>query len=362
MRAKFILHTLVIILLGGSGLKAAPKVFLLSASSSQPYNAGMNIVDELSRYANNLALSGQGTFYRTPEKKYVLPRAEIVAMSGTPSGLAFATKILIYEKVDRVKSGYNHLIQGIAFIKERTEMDGRETTQLLAYLEFEWNTRKGMDTVKPVYNMAGNYGRSLGEIVRKHSFTYSVVADEKEVFSTQAKRERAERKYFRQESKKDKTQTRLITYRIEPDISEKGLVSRQLIYDAAAFFTLNPQEFYNTGGNRLLDLKNKPSILISGIEVTEIWDCTGTNAKSIIHSIKFLHAGIPMDEVSPELLDEWNMVTVPGIPFTEALARKDFAYRITMINSEPVGASRQIALLNALTKCEWESLSQYNSR
>ena len=150
--------------------------------------------------------------------------------------------------------------------------------------------------------------------------------------------------------------TKLIEYSIEAGPSLLSDASGKLITTLQNFFNENPQEFFNLGGDKMYSFMRESHVILSNILVSEIWT---KNKDSIsgtpVDFIPFV-VGNPLQGISAQQLNEWH-VKYNGADFAGEIAKKNFYYRITKINSTKIPEENSEKLKNKLLKGEWHGLN-----
>ena len=333
------------------------KAILVVNRNLQRDSIGYNIADDISRVVYDGILSGQIKLWGSPEKKDIISVADLKEKEKT-SGCRFKSQrnLFIYEEWSVENKKYKFLTRGFSF----TGKDSNRKDVFFGYVDMNESTRKIMEESLANVNADGYYGTTILQELQSRNFEFDLVFFDKKTIRNIKKSQKIIREANAAKNiifRSDIPKIKLVEYSIEPGPSILSEKSGEIIKSLQTFFNENPQEFYNSGGDRMFSYMRKSPVIVSTISVTETW----TKSNDSLHIIPVQYVpyvvGMPLDPIFPQQFTDWK-VKYNGADFTKEIIKKDFYYRISGINSTRISEKDSEAAKQILLGRDWHNISR----
>lgn len=153
--------------------------------------------------------------------------------------------------------------------------------------------------------------------------------------------------------------TKLVTYVMEKNPSAPSDPGTLCTGSIETFLNENKEILFNIGGDRYFDFQNRLfDVTITRIEVTEIWEKTGSSIRSIPYAIKIFANNRPLNTLRFDEVASWQLL-INFKTLEDILQEKKFDYSLYKLNSELIHFSEASLYLKALREYKWTQVSNY---
>ena len=336
------------------------KAILLVNRNLQKDTIGYNIADDMARVCYQAIQNGSIKLWESPEKNTVVDFSKLQEQeSNNHSKFIHPRNIFIYEEWSLEKNKYRFITKGISFTG--TDSSGKDI--FFGYIAMNDAVNKLFDSSYANVNADGYYGTTLLQELQSRHFEFDIVFFKNKPVRNFKKGQKLIKEVLSAKNSTYKNQspdTKLVEYSIEAGPSILSDASGKLITTLQNFFNENPQEFFNLGGDKMYSFMRESHVILSNILVSEIWtktkdSITGTPVDFIPYVV-----GNPLQGISVQQLNEWH-VKYNGADFAGEIAKKNFYYRITKINSTWIPGENSEKLKSKLLKGDWHGLNADNN-
>ncbi|MDZ4839754.1 MAG: hypothetical protein SGJ04_07080 [Bacteroidota bacterium] len=355
MRLLRLLIYILVFVSSLTGFAAKQTSFVLYVNSSfQDDSLGHNVVKDLTNNSINWVNSSKIKLYNSPEKKFIIKSIIGNEAELNVSTLYKCNAVMLVEDWQAKKKYNSTKLKGIIFIK--SDAINPNNDELLGYIDCNQTVLQLLSETRPYENLSGNYNFSLLGVLNLHRFNYDIVTKDNFALKTEKDREKVKKRYYSDFNYDTVINTKLVRYVIKTGVNTGSEFSRDIIFRLQDFFISNPQEFYNIGGDKIMEVSNYPSILISGLVVTEVWQCIDGNPIGYIIRVNIEQAGLELNTISTNQFTEWGVFFYDGKTIEQVIAEKKFRWELKQVNSQALNIYIRERVKDHLNNCNWKAL------
>ncbi len=313
------------------------RAILLSNPLLQIDSIGYNLPAELASDMSLWAKEGRVKLWESPEKKHRILPEEIISMEKSLlQPMSGANQVLLYMEYSGKGRVLRPELKGIALLTQK----GQDKFSW-GYVEADKPLKRLLMQSYILPNYSGEYGMTLQQSITAADFDYDFLYwDDKMVESVPESN--GIKSEFLKKPQHPMAQHKLISYELE---------SAELLEACTKYFQEHPEQLTQYSGQKTESKK----VLISGMEVFEIWDRSqNPMAEKLVQINLRMFEPLPVP-MKPE--DKaFTEIRIGKSGLAELLRGKLFPYRITRINGSPVSASQSLMLKPLLRSGKWESI------
>lgn len=334
-------------------------VVLVSNRVTQLDTLGYNFVDDMANSFYKAIESDLITIYDSPEKKRKLTFQDLKSLESSYSQqFVRCNNVFIYEEWTSTRKKFSFDIKGFAFA---TQNENKEEI-LFGYVELDSGLINFLKFAYLKTNANGDFGITLHQVLMNKTYDFDIVFFNRLPITDIEK----SRKTYRKTQDRKKTQSnyeevrhaRLLKYTLQPNYSDSLGYNYQVIKNyIEAFFNNNPQEFLNIGGDAYFSYLNVKDLIISRIDISEVWINYGQEIIERPLQIQFYLSGVPLNPILTTQFNDWGFL-INGETLNDVLLKKQFEYDIIRINGTDVPIEESDKIKDALSRGQWTNLLQ----
>ena len=327
------------------------KTILLVNRDLQKDSIGYNFVADISNCLSRGLLSGEILAWETPEMKNLISKDSFEKLSKLGVIVKDAANLFIYETWQVSKKTYSAQTQGLS-LSGKTKA-GKDIS--FGYINFDESIRKKLADAYCDVNANGFYGSTLLQVLINKAFTFDFAFWGENVIDNISKSNDLHNDVIVGKQNNNAVNwpaTKLINYSIESGPSIKTVHSAQILEAIQTFFNNNPQEFYNYGGEKILSYLKQSPIIISKMNITELWTKKGNKIITKPLNITPYVLGVAMDPIPIAQLNTWK-ININDNTIEKTLLKKDYYYILRMINGTSLTDENAESFRQALLTRNW---------
>lgn len=334
------------------------KIIMLVSRDLQKDSIGFNLVDDVARWAYVKILTDEAKLWDSPDKKNQITSKDLVKTEMN-KGCRFvqASNLFIYETFSQKKRKIKFTTLGFSFTG--TDANGKEISY--GYLELTEKLKQSLKKNYSIANADGNYGLNVYQALTNKQFVYDIIFFQDEVVPKIDKSNKIKAGLIGNRkitSSVPTEEVKYIQYNIESGPSLLAKHSGELVDALQKFFNENPQEFYNNGGDKILDPLKKKPIILTSFKVLELWEKKyGVITQNPVKIIPYAF-GVPIDTIPVSQFKKWKFKK-DGEDLLHQLEKKNFYFSLERVNATPVKLESTNRWVDALQKAPWNGVMEY---
>ena len=335
-------------------------VMLFLSASDQDDTLGYNLVRELPAVLYPEIMSGSLALWDSPDKQVRILPASLAAIEKN-KGVSFASspQLFIYEQWTLGKKSASFAVSGFYF------SDRSAAGEPVSYGYVDYNDAEMLLTSSPIHaNANGSCFSTFKYILRNHLYFYNIVQFGTRTIGSLEESQALKTRYAGAETGITAgTQSKKVVYSVQkPDAADvsvsAGAASYAVLKLVEDFLAANPEVYLNLGGHRFSDFSRISAIAVESLEAEEIWTKTDSGIHSQLVSVTIRLRPGPLDAVSAE--DLWKLDVREGeTRLTDLLVKKEFYFRVLMINSDTIRKEESDKYVKALKTFYWNKIREY---
>lgn len=326
---------------------------------------GCNVVSEVTALVYKQVVNGKVKLWDSPDKEIKITGLSLLEIERS-SYTSFTNQeiIYVYEYWTGVGKSLKSETSGFSFSsKSKT---GEEVS--FGYVDFkDIQDLVFSTTVKS--NANGNFNTTLAYYLNGKNYTYHIIQFGGNVIDNVTKSDQIKNdvtagtgRFPNSSASFAEIQQKIVTWMLDVNDnsdSQKFINSRRFENAVQDFLSTNKEVYYNLGGDKIgSHISEKPKLLITKIEVKEIW-------KKINDKVEYDPVSVTVyvnDTALSEILyrDMVKMDIAVGLKsWIDFIREKQFYYIVKKINTQEISPAQSFIYLKALQTYDWRRLTEF---
>lgn len=323
---------------------------------------GWNFVSQLTQVVYNEVVNGRAKLWDSHAKSIQITGKTLVTLEKN-SGSKFINQkyVWIYEYWNKSKKGLSSKCEGFFFYNENAQ--GKKVSY--GYVDYK-DVEEVFLRTKIQGNSNARYSATFAYAVQRKLYNYDIIQYKDRVVNNLVESEKLKLEFvsganFNIGNENINIPDKLVTFIIrgESSLNDDNAKNSRTALDAVKnYLNQNKEVFFNLGGDRILSHFQNRDLVVTQIEVTELWT---NNGNKIVQQPRSMRVFVNDSALNIMPLSDINRLelVINNMPLLDFIKLKKYNFYITKINYQAIPRKDSYTFYKALNTYRWNKITEY---